>query len=67
MIGISKGADAAAIKKTLQKKKALSIILTKETGTKGSPEEKFKVAAGSIQVLSDQVKKAKYDQYGRLF
>jgi molecular chaperone DnaJ len=62
ILGISKGADAAEIKKAYRKK-ALEHHPDKNPDDK-SAEEKFKVAAEAYEVLSDPNKKAKYDQYG---
>ncbi len=62
ILGISKGADAAEIKKAYRRK-ALEHHPDKNPDDK-SAEEKFKVAAEAYEVLSDPNKKAKYDQYG---
>lgn len=62
ILGISKGADAAAIKKAYRKK-AIEFHPDKNPGDK-TAEEKFKEAAEAYEVLSDPQKKAKYDQYG---
>lgn len=62
ILGISKSADAAAIKKAYRKK-ALEHHPDKNPDDK-SAEEKFKLAAEAYEVLSDPNKKAKYDQYG---
>ncbi|MFQ3174946.1 MAG: molecular chaperone DnaJ [Flavobacterium sp.] len=62
ILGISKSADAAEIKKAYRKK-ALEHHPDKNPDDK-SAEEKFKVAAEAYEVLSDPNKKAKYDQYG---
>jgi molecular chaperone DnaJ len=62
ILGISKGADAAAIKKAYRKK-AIEHHPDKNPGDK-SAEDKFKLAAEAYEILSDPNKKAKYDQYG---
>ena len=62
ILGISKSADAAAIKKAYRKS-ALQYHPDKNPGDKEA-EEKFKLAAEAYEVLSDPQKKAKYDQYG---
>lgn len=62
ILGISKGADAAEIKKAYRKK-AVEYHPDKNPGNKEA-EEKFKKAAEAYEVLSDPDKKARYDQYG---
>lgn len=62
ILGIDKGADAAAIKKAYRKK-AIEFHPDKNPGDKEA-EEKFKEAAEAYEVLSDADKKARYDQYG---
>ena len=62
ILGISKNADAAEIKKAYRKQ-AIAHHPDKNPGDK-SAEEKFKLAAEAYEVLSDPQKKAKYDQYG---
>ncbi|GLB53857.1 chaperone protein DnaJ [Neptunitalea chrysea] len=62
ILGISKGATAAEIKKAYRKK-AIEFHPDKNPGNKEA-EEKFKLAAEAYEVLSDSDKKAKYDQYG---
>ena len=62
ILGISKNADAAEIKKGYRKQ-AIAHHPDKNPGDK-SAEEKFKLAAEAYEVLSDPQKKAKYDQYG---
>ena len=62
ILGISKNADAAEIKKAYRKQ-AIAHHPDKNPGDK-SAEEKFKLAAEAYEVLSDAQKKAKYDQYG---
>jgi molecular chaperone DnaJ len=62
ILGISKSADAAAIKKAYRKK-AIEFHPDKNPGNKEA-EENFKKAAEAYEVLSDPQKKAKYDQFG---
>jgi len=62
ILGISKGADAAEIKKAYRKS-AIKYHPDKNPGDKEA-EENFKLAAEGYEVLSDPQKKAKYDQYG---
>ncbi|WP_338408605.1 molecular chaperone DnaJ [uncultured Flavobacterium sp.] len=62
ILGISKSADAAEIKKAYRKK-ALEFHPDKNPGN-AAAEEKFKLAAEAYEILSDSNKKAKYDQYG---
>lgn len=62
ILGITKSADAAEIKKAYRKK-ALEFHPDKNPGN-AEAEEKFKLAAEAYEVLSDPQKKAKYDQYG---
>ena len=62
ILGITKNADAAEIKKAYRKK-ALEFHPDKNPGNTAA-EEKFKLAAEAYEVLSDPNKKAKYDQYG---
>ena len=62
ILGISKGASAAEIKKAYRKK-AIQYHPDKNPGDKEA-EEKFKKAAEAYEVLSDDNKRARYDQYG---
>lgn len=62
ILGISKGATAAEIKKAYRKK-AIEYHPDKNPGNKEA-EEKFKAAAEAYEILSDADKKARYDQYG---
>ncbi len=62
VLGISKGASAAEIKKGYRKM-AVKYHPDKNPGDKEA-EEKFKLAAEAYEVLSDENKKARYDQYG---
>ncbi len=62
ILGISKGASAAEIKKAYRKK-AIEYHPDKNPGDTAA-EEKFKKAAEAYEVLSDPDKKARYDQYG---
>jgi molecular chaperone DnaJ len=61
-LGISKGATAAEIKKAYRKK-AIEHHPDKNPDDKGA-EAKFKEAAEAYEILSDDNKKARYDQYG---
>ena len=62
ILGVSKGASAAEIKKAYRKK-ALEYHPDKNPGDTKA-EEMFKKAAEAYEVLSDPDKKAKYDQFG---
>ena len=62
ILGVSKGASAAEIKKAYRKK-ALEYHPDKNPGD-AKAEEMFKKAAEAYEVLSDPNKKAKYDQFG---
>lgn len=62
ILGISKGASAAEIKKAYRKK-AIEFHPDKNPGD-AKAEEMFKKAAEAYEVLSDPEKKARYDQYG---
>ncbi len=62
VLGVSKGASADEIKKAYRKM-ALKYHPDKNPGDKDA-EEKFKEAAEAYEVLSDDNKKARYDQYG---
>ncbi|WP_147678571.1 molecular chaperone DnaJ [Algibacter pacificus] len=62
ILGISKGASAAEIKKAYRKK-AIEFHPDKNPDDK-SAEGKFKEAAEAYEVLSDENKKARYDQFG---
>lgn len=62
ILGISKGASAADIKKAYRKK-AIEYHPDKNPGDKQA-EENFKAAAEAYEVLSDDQKRARYDQYG---
>ncbi|WP_299254723.1 molecular chaperone DnaJ [uncultured Lacinutrix sp.] len=61
-LGISKGATAAEIKKGYRKK-AIEFHPDKNPDD-ATAEAKFKEAAEAYEVLSDENKKARYDQYG---
>lgn len=62
ILGLSKGASAAEIKKAYRKK-AIKYHPDKNPDSKEA-EEKFKSAAEAYEVLSDADKKARYDQFG---
>ncbi|NND63220.1 MAG: molecular chaperone DnaJ [Flavobacteriaceae bacterium] len=62
ILGISKNASAAEIKKAYRKK-AIEFHPDKNPGD-SKAEEMFKKAAEAYEVLSDPDKKARYDQYG---
>ena len=62
ILGISKGASAAEIKKAYRKM-AVKYHPDKNPGD-SEAEEKFKLAAEAYEVLSDENKRARYDQYG---
>ena len=62
ILGVSKGASAAEIKKAYRKK-AIEYHPDKNPGD-AKAEEMFKKAAEAYEVLSDPDKKAKYDQFG---
>ncbi len=62
ILGISKDASAAQIKKAYRKK-AIEYHPDKNPGD-SKAEEMFKKAAEAYEVLSDENKRARYDQYG---
>lgn len=62
ILGIDKNATAAEIKKAYRKK-AIKHHPDKNPDDK-SAEERFKKAAEAYEILSDDNKKARYDQYG---
>ncbi|MFD0796923.1 molecular chaperone DnaJ [Maribacter chungangensis] len=62
VLGITKGASAAEVKKAYRKK-AIEFHPDKNPGD-ASAEESFKKAAEAYEVLSDPDKKARYDQFG---
>ena len=62
ILGVSKSASADEIKKAYRKK-AIQYHPDKNPGDKAS-EEKFKEAAEAYEVLSDEQKRQRYDQFG---
>jgi len=62
ILGVSKSATSDEIKKAYRKK-AIQYHPDKNPGDKAS-EEKFKEAAEAYEVLSDDQKRQRYDQYG---
>jgi molecular chaperone DnaJ len=62
ILGVSKKADEGEIKKAYRKL-ALQYHPDKNPGDKAA-EEKFKEAAEAYEILSNQEKRARYDQYG---
>lgn len=62
VLGISKGASAAEVKKAYRKK-AIEFHPDKNPGD-ATAEENFKKAAEAYEVLSNADKKARYDQFG---
>lgn len=62
ILGVSKDADASAIK-SAYKKLAVKYHPDKNPGDKAA-EEKFKEAAEAYGVLSDETKRAQYDRFG---
>src|SRR5436190_11136163 len=62
ILGISKSATPAEIKKAYRKK-AIEFHPDKNPGDKEA-EEKFKEAAEAYEILSDSSKRQRYDQFG---
>ncbi|MCL1938315.1 MAG: molecular chaperone DnaJ [Candidatus Azobacteroides sp.] len=63
VLGVSKNASAEEIKKAYRKK-AIQHHPDKNPGNKAA-EEKFKEAAEAYEVLSDEDKRSRYDQFGQ--
>lgn len=61
VLGVDKGADADAIKKSYRK---LAIQLHPDRNKEAGAEDKFKELSEAYAVLSDAEKKARYDQFG---
>jgi len=61
VLGVTKSASQEDIKKAFHK------LAHKHHPDKGGDEKKFKEINEAYQVLSDQQKRAQYDQYGRVF
>jgi molecular chaperone DnaJ len=61
VLGITKGASQDEIKKAFHK------LAHKYHPDKGGDEKKFKEINEAYQILSDQNKRAQYDQFGRVF
>lgn len=62
VLGVERGADADTIKKAYRKL-AMQFHPDRNPGDKAA-EDKFKEAAQAYEVLSDQQKRARYDQFG---
>lgn len=62
VLGVDKGAEADAIKKAYRKR-AIQFHPDKNPGD-ATAEDKFKEAAEAYEVLSDDNKKSRYDQFG---
>ncbi|MGB0254965.1 MAG: DnaJ domain-containing protein, partial [Flavobacteriaceae bacterium] len=62
ILGVSKSASAAEIKKAYRKK-AIAYHPDKNPGDKEA-EQKFKQAAEAYEVLGDEQKRAQYDRFG---
>merc|ERR1719223_581163 len=58
LLGVEKDADAKTIKKAYRK------LAVKHHPDKGGDEQKFKEISAAYEVLSDEEKRAKYDQFG---
>ena len=62
ILGVSKSASASEIKKAYRKK-ALQYHPDKNPGD-ANAEQQFKKAAEAYEILSDQQKRSRYDQFG---
>ena len=65
VLGVAKNAEAAEIKKAYRKL-ALQYHPDRNPGDKEA-EEKFKEAAEAYDVLSNEEKRRRYDQFGHYF
>ena len=64
-MGVSKDAEAAAIK-SAYKKLALKWHPDKNINNSKQAEEKFKEISEAYEVLSDSEKRSKYDRFGEI-
>ena len=63
VLGVNKGADEAKIKKAY-KRLAMKYHPDRNAGDKAGAEKKFKEVRKAYDVISDQQKRAAYDQFG---